>query len=58
MKAAIPAEAKINMTAKETMQECVSEFISFITSEGVFTILPSHPIYLFLIVSRTSLGEM
>lgn len=33
MKKALPANAKIAKDAKETMQECVSEFISFITSE-------------------------
>ncbi len=30
---ALPANAKIAKDAKETIQECVSEFISFITSE-------------------------
>ena len=33
MKRALPANAKIAKDSKETMQECVSEFISFITSE-------------------------
>jgi nuclear transcription Y subunit beta len=33
MKKAIPANGKIAKDAKETVQECVSEFISFITSE-------------------------
>ena len=33
MKRALPANAKIAKDAKETVQECVSEFISFITSE-------------------------
>ena len=36
MKGALPENAKIAKEAKECMQECVSEFISFITSEGVF----------------------
>jgi nuclear transcription Y subunit beta len=36
MKMALPENAKIAKEAKECMQECVSEFISFITSEGVF----------------------
>ncbi|URD93574.1 Histone-like transcription factor (CBF/NF-Y) and archaeal histone [Musa troglodytarum] len=31
MKKALPANAKISKDAKETVQECVSEFISFIT---------------------------
>ena len=35
MKGALPENAKIAKEAKECMQECVSEFISFITSEGV-----------------------
>lgn len=33
MKKALPTNAKIAKDAKETVQECVSEFISFITSE-------------------------
>lgn len=33
MKDALPADAKIAKEARETVQECVSEFISFITSE-------------------------
>ena len=37
MKRALPANAKIAKDAKETVQECVSEFISFITSECVAT---------------------
>ncbi|KAI9655632.1 MAG: hypothetical protein M1829_000631 [Trizodia sp. TS-e1964] len=36
MKTALPENAKIAKEAKECMQECVSEFISFITSEGDF----------------------
>jgi Histone-like transcription factor (CBF/NF-Y) and archaeal histone len=35
MKTALPENAKIAKEAKECMQECVSEFISFITSEGM-----------------------
>jgi nuclear transcription Y subunit beta len=35
MKGALPDNAKIAKEAKECMQECVSEFISFITSEGM-----------------------
>ena len=35
MKKALPDNAKIAKEAKETVQECVSEFISFITSEGM-----------------------
>lgn len=33
MKRALPENAKIAKEAKECVQECVSEFISFITSE-------------------------
>lgn len=36
MKNALPDNAKIAKEAKECMQECVSEFISFITSEGQY----------------------
>jgi len=34
MKKALPTNAKIAKDAKETVQECVSEFISFVTSEA------------------------
>ncbi|KAK6924145.1 Transcription termination factor, mitochondrial/chloroplastic [Dillenia turbinata] len=34
MKKSLPATAKISKEAKETVQECVSEFISFITGEA------------------------
>ncbi len=52
MKTALPDNAKIAKEAKECMQECVSEFISFITSEGTFLrlllqatfLLPDRPI--------------
>lgn len=40
MKIALPDNAKIAKEAKECMQECVSEFISFITSEGVPPLRP------------------
>ncbi|KZV26153.1 nuclear transcription factor Y subunit B-10-like [Dorcoceras hygrometricum] len=33
MKKALPANGKVAKDAKETVQECVSEFISFVTSE-------------------------
>lgn len=33
MKRALPPNAKISKEAKETVQECVSEFVCFITSE-------------------------
>ncbi|XP_010921780.1 nuclear transcription factor Y subunit B-1-like [Elaeis guineensis] len=34
MKHILPPNAKISKEAKETMQECVSEFISFVTGEA------------------------
>lgn len=34
MKQILPQNAKVSKEAKETMQECVSEFISFVTSEA------------------------
>ncbi|KMZ60728.1 Nuclear transcription factor Y subunit B-3 [Zostera marina] len=34
MKRALPVNAKISKEAKETIQECVSEFVSFITGEA------------------------
>lgn len=34
MKKTLPNNAKIAKDAKESIQECVSEFISFITSEA------------------------
>lgn len=34
MKQTLPPNAKISKEAKETMQECVSEFISFVTGEA------------------------
>jgi nuclear transcription Y subunit beta len=34
MKRVLPGNAKIAKDAKESIQECVSEFISFITSEA------------------------
>ncbi|KAL9318341.1 hypothetical protein ACSQ67_014859 [Phaseolus vulgaris] len=34
MKQTLPPNAKISKEARETMQECVSEFISFVTGEA------------------------
>ncbi|KAG8372964.1 hypothetical protein BUALT_Bualt12G0121800 [Buddleja alternifolia] len=34
MKQILPSNAKISKEAKETMQECVSEFIGFVTGEA------------------------
>ncbi|KAJ8547444.1 hypothetical protein K7X08_011030 [Anisodus acutangulus] len=36
MKHILPQKAKISKEAKETMQECVSEFISFVTGEASY----------------------
>ncbi|KAI8416383.1 hypothetical protein FOFC_02692 [Fusarium oxysporum] len=35
MRKALPADAKLAKDAQECMQQCVSEFVSFITSEGM-----------------------
>ena len=53
MKTALPENAKIAKEAKECMQECVSEFISFITSEG----LP-HPVTLKPPADWPSIGKV
>lgn len=45
MKLALPENAKIAKEAKECMQECVSEFISFITSEGECALFVGLDIY-------------
>ena len=41
MKAALPDNAKIAKEARECMQESVSEFISFITREGMYPLFIS-----------------
>lgn len=51
MKTALPENAKIAKEAKECMQECVSEFISFITSEGP----PPMPTY--FSISKAPVGQ-
>ena len=48
MKKALPANGKIAKDAKDTVQECVSEFISFVTSEYV----PSPHIFLNAYLSK------
>ncbi|KAM5528037.1 histone-like transcription factor and archaeal histone [Fusarium oxysporum f. sp. phaseoli] len=35
MRKALPADAKLAKDAQECMQQCVSEFVSFIASEGM-----------------------
>ena len=50
MRKAIPENGKIAKEAKESVQECVSEFISFITSELVLsscTFFLFCPLFLF-----------
>ena len=39
MKRSIPGSAKISREAKECVQECVSEFMAFITSEYSIEVL-------------------
>lgn len=46
MKNALPDNAKIAKDAKECVQECVTEFIAFITSEG--TSLPPTEVIVLL----------
>jgi nuclear transcription Y subunit beta len=43
MKQAVPGTAKVAKDAKECVQECVSEFISFVTSEYFYPLHPSLP---------------
>jgi hypothetical protein len=40
MRRGVPENGKIAKDAKESIQECVSEFISFITSESVPSLIP------------------
>lgn len=64
MKTALPENAKIAKEAKECMQECVSEFISFITSEGAYLFamlfLPTlaADVSLILVFDPSSIGEV
>lgn len=53
MKIALPDNAKIAKEAKECMQECVSEFISFITSEG-----QSYTQHIDKLLTADSVGEV
>lgn len=49
MKKALPQNGKIAKDAKDTVQECVSEFISFVTSEYFFfSSFSLSPLILFL----------
>lgn len=58
MKNALPENAKIAKEAKECMQECVSEFISFITSEGTLAHCYRLLAGLKLLMERCSVGKM
>jgi hypothetical protein len=53
MKNALPDNAKIAKDAKECVQECVTEFIAFITSEGTS---PSNA--LSVLMRGASVGEV
>jgi histone H3/H4 len=65
MKSALPENAKIAKEAKECMQECVSEFISFITSEGnTVTLLllfdrswRPHPSHMIMVANEAAIGR-
>ena len=54
MKTTLPENAKIAKEAKECMQECAGEFISFITSEGETFLVTKKFIYLFFISPTSS----
>lgn len=45
MKKSLPENAKIAKEAKECVQECVSEFISFITSEYPFDLMLQYRLF-------------
>ena len=57
MKKALPANGKIAKDAKDTVQECVSEFISFVTSEYGFD-LGSFFFFLFFFFSFCDLYDV
>lgn len=57
MKKALPANGKIAKDAKETVQECVSEFISFITSESVLRFFIFFQFSSFFLVARALIVE-
>lgn len=50
MKKALPPNGKIAKDAKETVQECVSEFISFITSESDLLVLFARGFVIFFLL--------
>lgn len=58
MKTALPDNAKIAKEAKECMQECVSEFISFITSEGIWLSVISIRVLALTYLATCSIREM
>lgn len=58
MKKALPANGKIAKDAKDTVQECVSEFISFITSELVLRASIPTLVWIFLTIERCSFWKV
>ena len=45
MKLAVPPAAKISKEAKESVQECVSEFITFVSSEYLYIVRVLYRVY-------------
>jgi len=58
MKNALPDNAKIAKDAKECVQECVTEFIAFITSEGLLSPRVTVTVCCNLLFSYTPLDEL
>ncbi|GMP99739.1 hypothetical protein CsSME_00047424 [Camellia sinensis var. sinensis] len=65
MKKALPANAKISKDAKETVQECISEFISFITGDDLLWAMTTlgfeeyvEPLKVYLLRFRDMEGEI
>ena len=42
MKSAIPSHVKVSKDAKETLQECITEFVLFVTSEASERVARDH----------------
>lgn len=57
MRKALPNSAKISKEANKIMLDCVSEFISFITSEGQSSYMPRCSTYLKFRSSRDTNQE-
>ncbi|XP_028105338.1 nuclear transcription factor Y subunit B-3-like [Camellia sinensis] len=65
MKKALPANAKISKDAKETVQECISEFISLITGDDLLWAMTTlgfeeyvEPLKVYLLRFRDMEGEI